>query len=191
MSPRPSSRTPSSCPGCRASRTSGSFGSGAYVYDGAGNITGIGSDSFTYDARSRLKTATLSGQPQRTFSYDGFNNLTQNGSLTIGIAPATNRITSGSALYDLRGNLTAYNGESMTFDAFNRLVNKGSTAGNWTYLYDSGGERLAAGTGSVLRYGIEGDRRAVAKMGSVLHCGGIVWRWRGRHELSSRERCIT
>jgi YD repeat-containing protein len=133
--PRPSSIATSGS-------TGGSFSSGAYAYDGAGNITGIGPDSFTYDARSRLKTATLSGQPQRIFSYDGFNNLTQNGSLTIGINAANNRITSGSALYDLGGNLTSYNSESMTFDAFNRLANKVSTAGNWTYLYDSGGERV-------------------------------------------------
>jgi YD repeat-containing protein len=74
--PRPSSIATSGS-------TGGSFSSGTYTYDGAGNITQIGTgDSFTYDARSRLKTATLAGQPVRSFDYDGFNNLKQNGSLT-------------------------------------------------------------------------------------------------------------
>src|SRR5947209_11559701 len=40
------------------------WNSGTYHYDGAGNITGIGSDSFQYDAVNRLTSSTVQGLTQ-------------------------------------------------------------------------------------------------------------------------------
>jgi uncharacterized protein RhaS with RHS repeats len=55
------------------------WSSGAYTYDTAGNILKMGTgDSFGYDSRSRLASATYSGTT-RTFAYDRYGNLTKNG----------------------------------------------------------------------------------------------------------------
>jgi RHS repeat-associated protein len=48
--------------------------SGTFVYDGAGNITQIGTDLYTYDGLSRLVYASVSGHKQ-AFSYDAMGNL--------------------------------------------------------------------------------------------------------------------
>lgn len=50
--------------------TGGSFSSGTYFYDGAGNIKSIGVDAFTYDARSRVLTAY-----GKSYAYDRWGNL--------------------------------------------------------------------------------------------------------------------
>jgi YD repeat-containing protein len=54
--------------------SSSTWDSGTYVYDGAGNITGIGTDSFTYDSLSRLATSSIKGNTE-TYTYDQFGNL--------------------------------------------------------------------------------------------------------------------
>ncbi|MDY7096425.1 MAG: hypothetical protein SX243_25930, partial [Acidobacteriota bacterium] len=55
------------------------FDSGFYAYDGAGNITQIGANRYTYDETSRLLSASVS-RPDAVFSadytYDPFDNLT-------------------------------------------------------------------------------------------------------------------
>ena len=59
------------------------WNSGTYQYDAAGNITGIGSDSFQYDAVNRLTSSTVQGVTQtyrQTYTYDAFGNrLTADG----------------------------------------------------------------------------------------------------------------
>jgi hypothetical protein len=45
----------------------------AYTYDGSGNITSAGNDTFRYDTLGRLKTASVNGFA-RTYTYDAFGN---------------------------------------------------------------------------------------------------------------------
>ena len=56
------------------------FDSGAYVYDGAGNISAIGSNSYKYDTANRLKEVHETfGSPAvnylQCFAYDAFGNI--------------------------------------------------------------------------------------------------------------------
>ena len=71
----------------------GNFDTGIYSYDGAGNILGMGPDTFTYDANSRLLSATYPTGNQ-TYEYDVYGNLTKKAGVPILVDPATNRLTS-------------------------------------------------------------------------------------------------
>ncbi len=135
-----------------ASISNSLWSSGAYGYDGGGNVLKIGaSDAFTYDSRSRLSSAKYGSTP-RTFAYDRYGNLTQNGG-SIAIDPATNRVTSWGASYDSRGNLTAYNGDTMAWDGLDRQYRNTNASSDWVFLFNGAGERIAKfpGASSVLR----------------------------------------
>jgi RHS repeat-associated protein len=114
--------------------TGGTFISGAYVYDGGGNIKSIDIDSFTYDARSRVSTAY-----GKTYAYDRWGNLNP----TNRVDAATNRLTPSLGSYDSRGNLVSGGGQSYSYDALSRQTK----AGGERYLYDGSGERIARVTG--------------------------------------------
>jgi RHS repeat-associated protein len=122
-----------------ASISNALWSSGTYRYDGADNILAIGGDAFTYDARSRLLTAKY-GTTTRPYGYDRYGNLTRNVS-AIAIDPGSNRVTSAS--YDARGNMIAYNGESLRYDALDRQYRDVGPGADWVYLYDGAGERVA------------------------------------------------
>ena len=76
-----------------------SWSSGAYGYDGAGNIKAIGTSSYAYDKVSRLVSATLYDGPagggtqkQQSYTFDAFGNLT-NIAGTVGRATPTSAQT--------------------------------------------------------------------------------------------------
>jgi RHS repeat-associated protein len=123
------------------------YSSGAYAYDGSGNIVGIGVDEFDYDARGRLLEARYNGSPQ-AYAYDGFGNLRTKGSLSLDPDPVTNRVTASGALYDTRGNLTKFGIEGFTFDALNRIAVYQSPAPplnptvTWRYVHSAANERI-------------------------------------------------
>ncbi len=78
---------------------------GTYTYDGVGNILGVGNDEYEYDLLSRLKSAALEGEPQRSYQFDAFGNLVGLGGRTFPVGPGnTNRLADWS--YDARGNVT-------------------------------------------------------------------------------------
>ena len=155
---------------CRPTRISStwnsstSFDTGTYTYDGVGNITAMGgagpSDTFAYDARSRLISAIYAGQatsctdsannPSRSqcFGYDPYGNLTGVtgvDSRTLTTSTSTNQLTSGT--YDYRGNLTAFSPDTLTYDDVNRQIeNVNISSGDWQYLYDGGNERTVKTT---------------------------------------------
>ncbi|HEX8620194.1 MAG TPA: hypothetical protein VF911_21625, partial [Thermoanaerobaculia bacterium] len=57
-----------------------SWTSGAYSYDGSGNIKAIGTQSYVYDVRGRLVNATMTrpdqpGSQVHTYSYDAAGNM--------------------------------------------------------------------------------------------------------------------
>jgi RHS repeat-associated protein len=138
------------------STSNGAFSSGTYSYDGAGNITAIGGDTFKYDGRSRLVSAFYSGQPTpctdslgnlsrgQCFAYDRFGNLTGvsgDNARTLATSTANNHLSSGT--YDSRGNMTIFGTETLTWDDINRQVREQSSGVDWKYLYDAANERIA------------------------------------------------
>ena len=124
-----------------ASISNSLWSTGTYTYDGAGNVLKMGtSDTFTYDSRSRLASAKY-GSSQRSFAYDRYGNLIQNGA-TITVDPVHNRVTSGSASYDASGDLTYYAGDTMSYDALDRQYRNGNASGDWVSVYNGAGERV-------------------------------------------------
>src|SRR5262249_38644274 len=121
------------------------WSSGPYAYDGVGDVLSMGSDTFQYDARARLVGATYAGTP-RSYAYDRYGNLTRNGAISWTVDTATNRIkptSYGAPHYDVRGNLTAYNGEAMSYDWLDRQYRNANAGSDWVYLFDGEGERIA------------------------------------------------
>jgi RHS repeat-associated protein len=59
----------------QASSGSASWSTGAYRYDGSGNIKTIGSDVYVYDALHRLTRGTAGPQREQAYSYDRFGNI--------------------------------------------------------------------------------------------------------------------
>jgi hypothetical protein len=113
--------------------TNAGWTTGPYGYDGAGNITAIGSARFRYDAVSRLVAAQipsgLNGNGvadlQSSFSYDVFGSLTNiqtatSGNRAVPLSGNTNRLSSTIASYDKAGNATAISGSQFRFDDFNQ-----------------------------------------------------------------------
>ena len=119
------------------------WSSGTYAYDGAGDVLRVGAnDAFTYDSRARLTSARF-GSVTRGFAYDRWGNLIQNGATAFAVDSLRNRITSGGARYDARGNMTSGNGESMAWDFLDRQYRNTGPGADWVYLFAGSGERIA------------------------------------------------
>lgn len=131
--------------------------SGAYAYDGNGDIRAIGADTFRYDDGFRLAGSTQ-GTKGDGFEYDAFGNVarhTRDG-LVTDFAPdaATNRLTdtlgTGQLAYDVFGNLIRFpsaratrSSERLSFDLAGRQTRYRDSAIDERYLYDGAGERVA------------------------------------------------
>ena len=127
-----------------------------------GNLTGhtitrpdtSWTQSFTYDAVNRLKTAGETNGYSRTFNYDRYGNrwVAPNTGMTAAdshepvrnIFRATdNRMTVPTVDYDGAGNQIEYSPYGLTYDAENRLISMRSLiSGSGTYLYDGEGRRV-------------------------------------------------
>jgi RHS repeat-associated protein len=125
---------------------------GTYAYDAAGNITEIGTERFTYDVYSRIKSGTAAGQSQE-YSYDRWGNLTsiKTGVTTIPLTvdTATNRLTSvnGSSMtYDTAGQvLQVQSAGSYTYDGIGMMTSSGTLGiPSNLYLYTASDERIAS-----------------------------------------------
>ena len=136
----------------RISTTAG-WDTGIYQYDGAGNISSIGTQQFRYDGRSQLTSGqVLDGAALRnqTVTYDDYGNITQlvtNGQAVTLPALSTNRL-GGAFAHDAAGNLTkfALDGEvaEYTYDALNMMKHlRTNTDLARIFLYTAGDERLA------------------------------------------------
>jgi RHS repeat-associated protein len=145
---------PSGMPRPRQISSSGAsqnWSTGAFSYDGAGNITRMGSDTFGYDLRSRLTSATfgsVTGVPRENFVYDDLGNMTQRdwsgagaGTVSQTTSTSTNRLTAAS--YDTLGNISAYGSDRFTHDALSRRWRYSTSGTLEEYAYDGSGERLA------------------------------------------------
>jgi len=120
---------------------------GAYQFDGAGNVTSIGAQTFTYDEGNRLVQSQAddgSGVVTQTYGYDGFGNLVSvTGPQSVRTFPAdlaTNRLA--AAAYDAAGNLTSWGGFSYKWRPTGELRTRTGTGLNTWFAYDAGGERV-------------------------------------------------
>ncbi len=129
-----------------------SWSSGAYTYDGSGNITRIGTSSYTYDSVSRLTSGTIfdgptGGGTQKTQSYtfDSFGNLTNIAGTSGRATPtnsSTNRLNGPGTVYDAAGNLTNWNGAVYVYDRFNQMTDMTSGSEHALYIYTVDDERV-------------------------------------------------
>jgi RHS repeat-associated protein len=149
------------------------FDTSGYVYDGGGNIKTIGSDTFTYDERSRLKSATYSGFPTQGYSYDRFGNLLSKAGVAFCTGEcANNRLPTASGYsYDSRGNLTAKPGETYVYDGLDRQIRHTAAGSSWNYVFDGSNERVAKAppAGGAWTYTLrdEGNRVAAEYSGAT------------------------
>jgi len=128
---------------------------GAYAYDGAGNVKAMGADTFTYDRVSRLVKGNLTSIPrQQCASFDAFGNITGLANVATGtictpspisVDTATNRLGSPST-YDAAGQMTRWGPDSLPFTYQwypTGQMRQMDGSGRWTmYGYGADGERL-------------------------------------------------
>lgn len=138
------------------SGASANWSSGSYRYDGAGDVTKMGTDWFQYDKVGRLVRSVLhdgltggGNQKEQAYTYDTYGNITQiattsGGTIQTRMTPtdwSTNRLT-GTAVYDAAGNLTGWNGSAYEYDKLNKMWHMINGAEEWIYLYTPDDERL-------------------------------------------------
>jgi RHS repeat-associated protein len=135
--------------------TTSTWDSGTYAYDGAGNITSIGNDTFTYDSLSRLSTSSIKGNAE-TYTYDAYGNLTLKTTTPAGGTTLTVDLTTDTATnqlhaqtYDTAGNLTGTaSTEANIYDPFNMMRRKTVAGyGSEFYIYNANDERIAVISG--------------------------------------------
>jgi RHS repeat-associated protein len=113
-----------------------------YTYDGSGNVTAIGGDSFVYDAVGRLKQATVNGKTE-SYTYDAFGNLLQKGlagggTTNVPVDSASNRL-SGQG-YDAAGNVTTHGGRAdYQYDSLSMMFR---SRNGRRMIYDANDERI-------------------------------------------------
>src|SRR6266542_2729874 len=130
------------------------------TYNDAGNIAswanGNGAHAYTYDAASRLGSATNNGQPSESYTYDAVGNRTASHlSAAYGYQSFNKLISSSSAgyIYNNNGNLVSKTDASGTttfvYDAENRLTQVALPNGlTVNYKYDALGRRIQRTTSS-------------------------------------------
>lgn len=125
--------------------------SGAYAYDGAGNVAAIGGNGYLYDPVSRLTSATQwTGAASSTGStatqsaaYDVYGNitsLTTNGAgVTTTTSASTNRLT--GATYDSAGSMTWWNGNTYAYEPLGMTRNIVASGVETVHIYTADDER--------------------------------------------------
>lgn len=130
--------------------------SGVFTFDPAGNITGIGGESFRYDRSMRLVSASVAtavGSAAETLTYDPFGNLatiTRTGGVTenrvLSPSVATNRLPSALADYDANGNVETWfeagQAFSYTWDLESRMRTLTGNGRARAFAYSASGERF-------------------------------------------------
>ncbi len=166
-----------------------SWSSGSYVYDGAGNITQIGGSTYLYDGVSRLAASTQSlasngvgPTVSQSFTYDAFGNLQStagSGGLNTPTSSTTNRLTGAGTSYDAAGNLTAWNGATYEYDAFDQMKHYVSGTEEWLYIYDADDERAWSFKPGVAGTSVRFDRWTLRDLGGkalrTYEASGYNW----------------
>lgn len=107
------------------------------------NVDSTRTTAFTYDAWSRLKTASNS-QWSITETYDRYGNRnaqTPPVNFSQAANPVTNRLPSPYA-YDASGNMTNDGSNTLVYDAEGRSISSANGAASGTYVYDGNSLRV-------------------------------------------------
>jgi RHS repeat-associated protein len=145
--------------------------SGTYTYDGAGNITAIGPDTFVYDTAQRLVGSVTRGVPEN-YSYDAFGNRK---SATGAVNCLGQTTCAPTVTVDSNTNhLTMINGAGVTYDDAGNIRTIAATSGDpgAVYSYDGTGMMTEATVGTDARqflYTADDERIAVKQ--------GTSWSW--------------
>ncbi len=152
-----------------------------YSYDSNSNVTAKNNtldsaynETYTYDSLNRLTAVTRGGASYQSWNLDAQGNwsgFTSNGTAQTRTANAQNQITSitgtsATPTYDAAGNMISdQNGDTLVYDAWNRLVEVKNSAGavvaQYTYnaqgyavtaTYPQGTSQLPPGTTNYLYY---------------------------------------
>jgi RHS repeat-associated protein len=180
-----------------------SWTTGTFIYDGAGNITAMGTDTFLYDSAGRLVKGTADqqrsgGSNRQEYSYDAFGNrvvLTTVGTACVGACPptdllisaASNRITNHGAVYDAAGNVTALDGYTFTYDAAGMMARQTGPQStgpiDWQYVYTADDERIATYTGGGnWRFTVRDlDGKVLREVVATTSGGTTTWTWDRDH----------
>lgn len=135
--------------------------SGAYTYDGAGNITGIGTKQYVYDRLGRLASG---GDPsnRQKYTYDPAGNLlsiktyksssTPTSTRTLTVDSSTNRVLSATdtftgattnATYDSAGRLRSMPNASFEYDSTDMVTQATIEGVRMIHIYTASDERIA------------------------------------------------
>jgi hypothetical protein len=133
------------------------WSTGDYAYDGAGNITAIGTTQYQYDRHSRLIgtiVATATGTLGTSFFYDVFGNrrgtgtrsCSPTGCLSSSVVPflmtgTTNHYATYT--YDDAGSVTNDGQRLFSYDIAGMMMSATVQGGDFRYLYTADDERIA------------------------------------------------
>jgi len=133
--------------------------SGAYLYDGSGNISHIGTKAYVYDRYGRLTSGGVTGGHRQTYTYDPAGNLLTTTTYspspgtvtrTAAVSASTNRVTTftdgdvtTAADYDVNGRLQKFPGGEFQYDATDMIVQTTVGTTRMVHLYTATDERIA------------------------------------------------
>jgi RHS repeat-associated protein len=197
--PEPSSASPAHAastgsPRIASDTTPPVWSSGEMKYDAAGNIYAVGTAAapssdgyqnvYTYDATSRLKSATVKTDnvnDVEKYDYDEYGNLKErkvNDVIvdTNSVQPSTNRLT--AAQYDNAGNLNQYGADYYYYDPFNNLREYDHQYYQDLYVYDVDDNRLAVRQGDTWTWSLRGfDGKVLRQYKSSDSIPQMPWLW--------------
>ncbi len=153
--------------------TDAAWGPRTYTYDGVGNITQIGTDTYAYDALGRLRTAVISGRTE-TFDYDSFGNLkeriTEGVPLPIPVSSGTNRLSG----YAYSGDGSILDAARYKYDAAGMLREKDGER----YVYTANEERIGVLSGDRWLWSFRDEAgRVLRQYESVASAPAAAWLW--------------
>ncbi len=177
----------------------GSWTTGTYAYDGAGNVKAIGANSdgrnntFVYDPVSRLTSGSANyaaPNASQAYEYDVYGNMTKVTTTPLGgaasernfvIQASTNHINDGVVLYDIAGNVTRDSANSYTYDSFNSVTLKTGNVQE-SYLYTADDQRIAVGNGAGWTFSFRGPDGLVLRqyyypLYDLTYAGSADWSW--------------
>ncbi|MEM9553081.1 MAG: RHS repeat-associated core domain-containing protein [Acidobacteriota bacterium] len=130
----------------------GDWDTGPIDYDMMGNPVRVGADRYSYDGVGRLIAAEVHfpsidgpGVEQTSYTYDRYGNLLSVAGgpapVTFAVDAQTNQLVGHD--YDSLGNLLEFGTSTFTYDPLGSVTTLRGLGVNRSYLYDSGGERVA------------------------------------------------
>jgi hypothetical protein len=119
-----------------------------YEYDGSGNVSKIGTDTYVYDTAQRLIRGSVAGS-QQSYTYDSFGNRKTcqpggGGDCQYGftVDSSTNRVE--GRLYDKRGNMLQLpEGNTLEYDELGMIRKENGDGRTVYYIYTADDERIA------------------------------------------------